>query len=129
MKPVMQTMFGGPGSKDEGNCFPACLASLLEIPLEDVPHFHKKYDDDDAHIHIVKWLLSHGRIYVAFDAEMFDKHCGPIMDTGSYYIAGGDGGRGFNHCAIYQRRKLIHDPHPKGKGLLSFNTYEFLFKP
>lgn len=35
MKPVDQTTFGFPG----GNCFSACIASLLEMPLDDVPYF------------------------------------------------------------------------------------------
>ena len=30
---VKQTKFG----KGEGNCFPACLASVLELSLEEVP--------------------------------------------------------------------------------------------
>jgi hypothetical protein len=35
VKPVDQTTFGAPG----GNCFSACVASLLEIPLSEVPYF------------------------------------------------------------------------------------------
>ena len=32
MKPVDQTSFGFPG----GNCFSACVASILELPIDDV---------------------------------------------------------------------------------------------
>ena len=35
MKPVDQTTFGSP----HGNCFQAGVASALELPLEEVPHF------------------------------------------------------------------------------------------
>ena len=35
MKPVDQTLFG----EGRGNCLPACIASVLELPLEAVPHF------------------------------------------------------------------------------------------
>ena len=37
MKLVHQTIIGGNDSI--GNCFPACLASLLEIDISEVPHF------------------------------------------------------------------------------------------
>lgn len=33
MKPAMQTKFG----EYEGDCFAACIASLFELPIEDVP--------------------------------------------------------------------------------------------
>ena len=35
MKPVDQTILTAPG----GNCFAACVASILELPLADVPNF------------------------------------------------------------------------------------------
>ncbi len=35
MKPVDQTTFGHPG----GNCFSACVASLLEMSVDQVPYF------------------------------------------------------------------------------------------
>lgn len=42
MKPVMQTKRGGSGAPPEerGDCLAACLASLLEVPIEDVPVPH-----------------------------------------------------------------------------------------
>lgn len=38
MHPVWQTLFPTEENALRGNCFAACLASLLELPLEDVPH-------------------------------------------------------------------------------------------
>lgn len=37
MLPVFQTRFNGPGG---GNCLSACVASLLELPIEQVPDFN-----------------------------------------------------------------------------------------
>ena len=56
MKPVMQTKFG----PVEGNCFCACLASMLELPIEDIPFYHdvnwfKNYND---------FLMTKGFTYV-----------------------------------------------------------------
>lgn len=36
MQPVKQTING-----IGGNCFPACIASILELSLDDVPHFFR----------------------------------------------------------------------------------------
>lgn len=35
MKPVFQDKFG----EKDGNCLQACVASIMEVPLESVPHF------------------------------------------------------------------------------------------
>ena len=37
---VEQTILHDPEKKNYGNCMQACVASLLNIPLNDVPHFH-----------------------------------------------------------------------------------------
>lgn len=44
MNPVYQTIFTGPGQPgfgpgNVGDCLRACLASILEVPLDRVPHF------------------------------------------------------------------------------------------
>ena len=39
MKPVMQTKFTTEDMTVHGNCHAACIASILELPLEDVPAF------------------------------------------------------------------------------------------
>ena len=39
MIPVYQTAFGGPDSPTPGDCFRACVASILELPIDEVPHF------------------------------------------------------------------------------------------
>ncbi|KKK63169.1 hypothetical protein LCGC14_2996950, partial [marine sediment metagenome] len=46
MIPVMQTRFGGPSAspEDQGNCFMACLCSLLHVRLETAPDLHMDGD-------------------------------------------------------------------------------------
>lgn len=41
MKPVYQTLVQGKGVI--GNCWPACIASLLGVSIDDVPHFLALY--------------------------------------------------------------------------------------
>jgi hypothetical protein len=42
--PVYQTMTVA--NDGEGNCFNACIASILELPLRDVAQIHPKFDGD-----------------------------------------------------------------------------------
>lgn len=39
MIPVAQTRFGGPDapSEEAGNCYAACVASILELPIDELP--------------------------------------------------------------------------------------------
>ena len=41
---VYQTKFGAGNSNKPGNCLQAVIASLLELKLEDVPHFMEHGD-------------------------------------------------------------------------------------
>jgi len=52
VKPVNQTITTIPG----GNCFAACVASLLELPLEDVPNFCAMEPHKEWFQRFVEWL-------------------------------------------------------------------------
>ena len=45
MMRVLQTKFG----EAEGNCFPACVASVLELPLETIPNFIEQEKETGNH--------------------------------------------------------------------------------
>lgn len=49
MKPTKQTVLHDPANGKHGNCLSAVLASLLHLPIEDVPVFsepHPKWQQD-----------------------------------------------------------------------------------
>lgn len=71
MKPVMQTNTNVPG----GDCFRACVASILEIPLLDVPHYHETGTDERWWEKFQAWLSSRGMI--ALYAEAGSLHAIP----------------------------------------------------
>lgn len=56
MKPVLQTRFGVP----DGNCFSACVASILEVPIEEVPAYQCDLADEVYWHRWVVWLWEHG---------------------------------------------------------------------
>lgn len=107
MKPVDQTTFGMP----EGNCFAACVASVLEVPLDSVPNFcaEKNWFERFAH-----WLRPKNLLPVMFltnDAQAF------VGDA--FVLVGGDAARGHKHSVVYCGGVMVHDPHPDRAGLIT----------
>lgn len=125
MKPVYQTRFGA-----EGNCWPACLASLFEVPLEEVDQCACQHEDWRAQTDA--WLASKGLFYVEVPWVQegtglpFPITCPP---DGSLVIVGCWSNRNLPHVCICKVNvvkrnekgqgiafgvELVHDPHPEG---------------
>ena len=102
MKKVMQDKFG-----DEGNCTEACIASILEIPLDEVPYlvpYGEKWMDA-----LHPFLIDRGLYLITVDAETFLK----IKKPYGYSIGGGRSPRvtGFDHSVVCLDGEIVHDPH------------------
>lgn len=104
MKPVDQTTFGEPG----GNCFSACVASLLELALEDVPYF---MGHDHWFLVFQNWLRARG--WYAVNCKLADD-----WQPAGLYILGGESPRGA-HAVIAEGSTIVHDPHPSRTGLVA----------
>ena len=102
MIPIDQTKLHTDNQK--GNCLMACFASLLEIPIEDVPEF----DGESWFSQMTKWLETIGFDLIRWSGE---------VELPGYYMVMGTSPRGdFNHQVIYKNGVLIHDPHPSKAG-------------
>lgn len=123
MRPTDQTVFGVP----EGNCTSACIASLLEVPIEEVPHFGTTNAWSEA---LRKWLRPRGfdalfwqivaetpyRSIAAPDGTwLFSTHS--YVPDG-YYLLGGESARG-PHAVVAKSLEIVFDPHPSRAGLVS----------
>ncbi len=106
MKPVYQTKFG-----DEGNCLEACLASLLEIPIEDVPTLEPQPGDT---VHWIDKMNNFLRQYGI--TTMFFQPNLPVPKN-TYYLISGISPRGLDHATIGKNGVIVHDPHPDGGGV------------
>lgn len=106
---VHQTTFG----KGKGNCFTACIASLLELPIEAVPFFCGK---DNWRKATDEWLAPRGYFYldVSLPGDMRDD----LAEYWGYHVISGKSSRGLQHSVIGYRGKMIFDPHPSGEGLV-----------
>jgi hypothetical protein len=110
MRPVDQTTYG----PDNGNCFSACLASILEIPLEEVPVFLGTHWDD-----FLPWLAERG-----LSASIYPRK--EYVPPG-FSIAGGHSKRfaGRKHACVAYNGMVVHDPHFSRDGL-PFGVSEYV---
>jgi hypothetical protein len=105
--PVDQTAFG----EGVGNCFSACVASILHVPLADVPTF---CIHDDWWERFLAWLWLRGLYAIGLKYN-------PEYELAGYHILSGKSPRGeFEHSVVARRDKIVHDPHPSRDGLRSF---------
>lgn len=118
MKPVFQTVFHAPGSSVYGNCFSAFLASALEIPLEDVPHFlHDGCDAAEWRKRINAFLRPLNLAFIEIgDARQWMTENGI---TGLTHERSGQTARGSLHATLAVDGATIHDPLPDSLGLVS----------
>ena len=101
MRAVDQTTYGSA----DGNCFSACVASILEIPLEEVPRFMR------VSWPFLRWLAGRG-----LSASLYKRV--DYIPPG-YSIATGPSMRfaGKMHACVALDGIVIHDPHPSREGL------------
>lgn len=123
---VDQTLFGGPdGPLDElGNCYPACLATIMGKPLSDVPHFYQDAAlDQNVSAKAINEFAAengYGTICLDFEASVESGHLFP----GALVVISGLSPRGPHAHAVVGRLldrggrwELLHDPHPSRLGI------------
>ena len=129
MKPIDQTKFGFP----HGDCFSACVASILEREITECQMFPDGVDETSEndiatkkHWWIVfqRWLREHHNLQAIY---LHISELDGYVPKG-YSIVSGKGPRGLDHSAVGLDGNIIHDPHPSRAGLLAVRDY-ILFVP
>ena len=113
MLPVTQTILANDPSGERGNCFAASIASILELPLVEVPNF---CNWDDWRWRTNRWLAPRGLTYldVALPGDARDL----LVKFWGYHVISGDGPRGHRHSVVGLKGAVFWDPHPSRAGLL-----------
>ena len=113
MIPITQTKLHRP--PQNGNCLNAAFASILEIDIEDIPHFedmmeHGKGQKGERSWFpaLLDWLEELGFYLLQWDEPVY---------LPCFFIANGPSPRGIEHSVVYKGTEMVHDPHPSGKGL------------
>lgn len=78
MKPVQQTIF----SKNLGDCFRACVCSILEIDICDMPNFWEQTQDGDIFWNRVNdWLFPRGYKCILVNVAEDHRLYSPVKST------------------------------------------------
>lgn len=138
---VYQTITGvAPERGIFGNCFQACIASVLEMNLDDVPHFAQLSvekevargvppeiafkESTDWWYLLNDWLAARGLYYVQFGQA--DQWHEDIIARLGYHLIIGPSPRGdYDHVVVGQAGAIVHDPREdaNGAGLRSIRAF------
>lgn len=100
MNQVEQTIFAPP----DGNCLAACVASILELPLEAVPNFH----EEGWYFKWCDWLAPMNLKWVSFPYQ------GSEWIPSGYSILGAQSPRfDYLHAVVCFDGQIVWDPHPE----------------
>jgi hypothetical protein len=111
MIPVMQTKRGGPGvpSHERGDCWPACLASILEVPIDEVLIPHSDTPESHWWDESQQALEPHG-----FEVVVTSWVCWPrgywIASVPSKNLGCHDDGQPVMHVIVMHSHEVAHDP-------------------
>lgn len=123
MKKVYQTKF----DDNLGDCFRACIASIFEFPIKEMPNFWEQTQDVSEFWRLNNsWLAEHKNFkFINFELSVEHKH---IIDD-LLCVACAKSPRGNADHAVVWQNKLIHDPHPSEAGLAEEPDTFTLFLP
>jgi hypothetical protein len=120
MIPVDMTTIHAPPDSI-GDCFPCCIASILEMPRSGVPHVYEGagFLDETGRVgmaRLCEWLKPQGLYYfeVAFDESMLVAW---TEELDCHYVFGGISPRGTRHAPVGFKGTMVHDPHPSRGGI------------
>lgn len=117
-----------------GDCFRACVASIIELPTEAVPHiFFDGHEPPEAPAgvpglpgwHRLNSYLArlpvplHALGFKLPDAEALEQWNISLSEhIDAHYVLGGFSVRACHHAVVGRRGQVVHDPHPTRAGLL-----------
>ena len=134
MIPVDQTRFG----KDVGNCFQASVASILELPLDEVPDFCNLYGDAEWFFKLGEWLTERGMGIISFERPEGDENWEAAVlkytaqfQSKIYWIGSGPNVNGVAHSVVFLGIEMVHDPNPNygRSGITKLDDQIFFLSP
>lgn len=109
-----------------GNCFSACLATVLGLKIDDVPNFFDVAGSDhEAWWKAVRaWLKprGYGIICISVSSDLLYMLDGIFIVSGPSPRLAGE-----SHATVWYGRKHMHDPHPDNTGLSLIESIDLLY--
>ena len=126
MTPQKQTKFSDHNNPSlRGNCFSACLASIMDLDISEIPNFAQLHNDTG------EWLdafFEFIRNYPKFELNGSGHKIEELKNypgVDGYVIVCGSSPRGFKagHSVIYKNGEPFFDPHPDNTFLKKFEYF------
>jgi len=124
MKFIDQMVF----EKGKGDCVRACLASILEFPIKDMPNFWEvAYNVEEFWKLVNTWISDNYNYNCLITKNLPTLECKDILCIAIGSPAHCDGKECEEvHAVIWFEGKVIFDPHPNRAGLSKINSFLFL---
>lgn len=125
MTPHKQLFLHDPDNHIYGDCWRTCIACLLNIKPEQVPHFYTKemQDAEQVQTKMNEWLnAGYGlkTVDIPFLGDSLEdvQQCFKVRNDGVHYILTGKSkNSNVNHCVICRNGEIIHDPAIDDSGI------------
>lgn len=123
MIPVSQEFLYDPANGQHGDCMRACIASLLDLPRAEVPHFLQAAAGDPETF----WNLIFDfceKLGFEYLPHLPDFSPGMAATLGGYHVIAGPSPRGGGvwHAVVGLNGEIAFDPHPSRAGLAGDRT-------
>lgn len=123
MIPTRQRIKHDPENGKYGDCHRAVIASILEMPIDGVPHFAEDGTTrpDEMYVRCEQWLHERGlaTVDVVYPGEISLNEVLRAVAHGTrftpqYYILGGTSRAGCGHSVVCFKNEILHDPSGNG---------------
>lgn len=131
MTPVDQEFVHKPEIGQYGDCQRAVIASLLNLPICDVPHFLHDGDTYEFWDRIQSFLITYGYQWMVFKKS--PAGVGELFfgsdEIDIYHEISGVSPRDPNvrHAVVGCNGVIVHDPHPDKTGLAGTEDWDYGF--
>jgi hypothetical protein len=116
MTPVDQSLAHDPANGVWGDCMRACIASLLDLPIERVPHFFDGGCNGAVFDKRVSdFLGDRGLIEFSIPASAASR---AHYSREFHHLMYGYTERGTYHAVVARCGLVVHDPHPSRAGII-----------
>lgn len=114
------------------NCGAAVVATLMRLPIEEVPNFWWPVVREDD---LQNWLHSHQWACLHFDWDFITTNHRTHLIHGAMVVMIGPSSRNLPHAVVAELNKdlpksyrVIHDPHKSRQGINHPTSIEYLFR-
>jgi hypothetical protein len=103
------------GGHPAGDCLRACVATVLGLPLEDVPHFVQYIEHPAGTDRSLWWWAMYG--FCRWYGWAVGYNDDPLDPPKGWALADGKSPRGHMHVVVAYDGEVVFDPHPSRAGL------------